>query len=95
MPKLFEAPALTRYGQVEELTAIDVKCTPGADGGLTFWESSNSGELTYTPFGNPEAKTTATGSAISAADLFSGQFCRDATQGDGGERSMWGDGTDA
>ena len=38
MSKRFEAPTLRRFGVVSSLTASDFKCTPGADGGFTYWD---------------------------------------------------------
>ena len=41
MPKTYEAPVLRRYGLVAEITASDFKCTPGGDGGFTYWDHPN------------------------------------------------------
>ena len=47
MPKFYEAPTLRRFGVVGDLTASDFKCTPGGDGGFTYWDHSPVAGVNY------------------------------------------------
>ena len=85
MPKTYVSPALRRYGPVSELTASDFKCTPGGDGGFTYWDHSPSSGSNYKEVGGSPGAPVYTGNELAGTSLLAGD-CRGVTQG---ERALW------